>query len=540
MSSAFSQCLIKKSGYNVSASFDDIASNCDFRRAVDFVSEIEDMKRLFATLSECMAFVHEESERRLNSAQLRAGFASLPNEILSVVLAFASQNSSDESGGHRNRGKGRNSSKYEKQFLSAVSLSHVCRRFRLVLLSTPEFWNSFSDNMKPGAIQACLQRSGGMSLDILFTSFCNVQTHPQFYEEELLRVLIRSSYRWRNLTMKVAPLDVVKHRASFEELNVSQLTALSIYSPLKVPMEWVDAESRITVCHKWRVPRLQSLSVYQLIPPPFHHATSLGDLYIELGDQSHWQHGPSWTFDTDALGQFLQSFPALARLSMKVSGPQSVINTPNPWTFSLSNVEIVTLSFPFCRSAMIGHLVANIRFPAASTLNVDFGLGTNKGRSLTTRIAYMFNNRDIFPNVINLNLSVICTDGDYSPQGRAGKMEIPFSLLGQIRHFTFTVSSFEALPPTDGARIPPLRSLSLVKCTGLTRSWIFEVLKQLHNQGDLGSLENLSVNDCAVRRNFSLDCRTLSPEVILEKVGAEMRLLSNNYYSPTGFDYWSH
>jgi len=160
----------------------------------------------------------------------------------------------------------------------------------------------------------------------------------------------------------------------------------------------------------------------------------------------------------------------------------------------------------------------------------------------------IFSNRSVFPNVVNLKLAVKCSEGERVPSDRAGKTSIPFSLLLHIRDFTLTVSNFAVQPPADDARIPPLRSLNFENCASLLRSWIRDVLKQLENQGELGSLETLSVENCALFRNLDVDCRSIATGTIIDYLEAEMH--SNAYHShfvggavvgrPGGYDYWAY
>ncbi|KLO18979.1 hypothetical protein SCHPADRAFT_97325 [Schizopora paradoxa] len=280
------------------------SGNNDIRKGVDFWSETLSLKRQFHLLAECMGFVQEETERRLNSALLRIGVASLPDEILSHILAFASH--------HESTSDDLSTFGKEKQFFSTVSLSHVCRRFRRVVLSTPQFWTSVSDSMQPSLVEVCLARSGAMPLDIFLDSFGNIQVYSEFHGGEFSNVLVRSSPRWKNLTIRAAPFDAEMHLPPLEIMNAPQLRILSIRSLLKFPMDPNDPQSQISICHKWTIPRLQSLNIYQFIPPPFQHATSLTNLHIELGLQTSFRRlGEGWVLDIDALGQFLKSFPTL-------------------------------------------------------------------------------------------------------------------------------------------------------------------------------------------------------------------------------------
>ncbi len=77
--------------FTLRASLGDSTGKGDVRLAMESMSEIESINEQFQKLSKCMAFVREEADRRMKSVQLRFGFASLPDEILSLVLSYASQ-----------------------------------------------------------------------------------------------------------------------------------------------------------------------------------------------------------------------------------------------------------------------------------------------------------------------------------------------------------------------------------------------------------------------------------------------------------------
>ncbi len=147
--------------FTLRASLGDNTGKGDVRLAMESMSEIESINEQFQKLSKCMAFVREEADRRMKSVQLRFGFASLPDEILSLVLSYASQCETHRHDTHQHRSHKRNVIKYKSPFLSAVSLSHVCRRLRYVLLGTPEIWSAICDDMSPYAVEACLDRRVG-------------------------------------------------------------------------------------------------------------------------------------------------------------------------------------------------------------------------------------------------------------------------------------------------------------------------------------------------------------------------------------------
>ena len=102
---------------------------------------------------------------------------------------------------------------------SAVTLSHVCCRWRVILLSSPQFWCSVVvDGRGPSFAAACLARSGGLQLDV--TVQFNHAATPDESDAGAgfdSSVLINEDVRWRfdecreGLTLLVAERDRI-HR----------------------------------------------------------------------------------------------------------------------------------------------------------------------------------------------------------------------------------------------------------------------------------------------------------------------------------------
>ncbi len=154
------------------------------RAAVEF-SEFSSINEQFHKLSKCMESIRLVAEQRLKTAQLRTGLASLPNEILTSVLCLASQCEGrlHDSLVHRTHHRGAGITKCT--FLSATRLSHVCDRFRRVLLLTPEIWSGISDDMSLEMIEICLIRSGStMPLNVSLDDWPNSGAFPKFYKDK--------------------------------------------------------------------------------------------------------------------------------------------------------------------------------------------------------------------------------------------------------------------------------------------------------------------------------------------------------------------
>jgi len=264
------------------------------------------------------------------------------------------------------------------------------------------------------------------------------------------------------------------------------------------------------------------MTLRHFIPPPFQHVTSLRCLHIELDDFTFARalRGRS-AFDMKALGKFPQSCPLLAELKFRVVDAQFVNASSNPSPFSLPCVETVSIEVPFCNSntAVPKGLLAEVRFPAASELELSFGLYPNiNGGELLTHMTPIFANKSIFPSVIKLKLIAKCTEPRAIRRGDSGPINIPFSLLGGIRDLTLHLIGFDKVNlPAPNARLPPLRSLRLEQCDSIDFSWLLGVLRKLEMQGNLGELEDLSTKGCgSLLRDIDVKCRSIPQGTIFD------------------------
>ncbi len=83
-------------------------------------------------------------EAHISSLKLRSGFSSLPDEVLLDVLEFVALEHTTADG----------------VIAAATMLSHVCSRFRVLVVSSVHLWNRISPSMHSEAISTCFDRCG--------------------------------------------------------------------------------------------------------------------------------------------------------------------------------------------------------------------------------------------------------------------------------------------------------------------------------------------------------------------------------------------
>ncbi len=236
-------------------------------RAEKAVSEIESTKAALQQLTAYMASAHLEAAKRLE--RLRASSLSIPDEILSQILLCAAQcnqNHVFHTGNTRRE--------VLCAFRSAVALSHVCKRFRLVSLHTPALWNRISDSMSPDVVDICLGRSGVLPLEIFLNPFIqNSEKHTRQFKN-FVQAISPSAERWSAFTLHNTGSKESRHAELghlsliedvFEGLHAPQLKSLEIHIPVSRSHSPLSIIPR-RFCHIWNVPQLQTMVASQFIP----------------------------------------------------------------------------------------------------------------------------------------------------------------------------------------------------------------------------------------------------------------------------------
>ncbi len=144
-------------------------------------------------------------ESQIDALKLRSGFLALPDEVLSEVLKFAS---------------------YQKNAIkstvnAATRLSHVCSRFRTLIISAFDLWNRVSPSMRMDAISSCFFRCGPAGVEI-FGSTCSFQGDLFPFVERVTNKV----HVWRRFEYCCGQSELSVRR--FLNLDTLRLTTLAI------------------------------------------------------------------------------------------------------------------------------------------------------------------------------------------------------------------------------------------------------------------------------------------------------------------------
>lgn len=279
------------------------------------------------------------------------GLDCLPSEVLALILEQAADLKSEDP-------------------RSPLRLSHVCRRFRGVILSLPKAWRAISSDMHPEWIDAVLVRSRSSDLQVQFKGVND-------FSESLhsLTHALPHSGRWRSFSLNAAfrpDLDSVSGFAEFRKrclnFDLPHLVHAEFHYDDNHP---IPIETRIPAVHfftTWNMPNLRSLTMTNSVPPVFECNLTKFTMRFEC----------LTTFaqrNLRPLFEFLASNPELKELTLSFScyfpallqTPQLLHNAIETLTIEVEYSEFEWVP----QRAAILMILQCISLPNMTTLNVD-------------------------------------------------------------------------------------------------------------------------------------------------------------------------
>ncbi|KLO13566.1 hypothetical protein SCHPADRAFT_904034 [Schizopora paradoxa] len=506
--------VVKEKLPSVSNPFQDDSEKSTIDSAEKAVTELGSMKTALEKLHDLVESAHNEAQRRLE--RLQSGVPFIPNEILSQILLFAANCNPDHvfhTGNAREE--------IMCGFRSAVALSHVCRRFRVValhVLNTPTMWNRIVDSMTPNVVEACLRRSGIAPLEIFINPFVWTSLKQKQHFKEFIQGISSTADRWSSFTLydvtetlgsKATLDDLTLIEDVFGDLHVPLLERMEICMPHRLSRSNVDGWVSIIprrFCQVWNAPKLNTLVAKQFIPQPFSRPTVLSTLDLTFGDHARKGLNSREMFDVSRLHLFLLSCPLLENMCLSMSRlnePESADSLLRPASFV--RVKNVTFRFYSCSASFVRAVLGESTFPAATKLTLSLGFPTTYRHELHQLIEAALYNSRRFPSLVKMALDI---RHDHSSRGSGIEpVDLPFSLLENVKHLTLQVDKSVDLQLPKG-RIPPLHSLCLKNCSRIGMDWVDSFLETLAEQGDLETLEELRTESCEMLEDVSIRCRS--------------------------------
>jgi len=425
-------------------------------------------------------------EAQFNTLRLRKGMLSLPDEILAIVLKFAAYE-------HESHASESSSNATSIAVRRSAKLSHVCQRFRRVLVTIPTLWNRILSAMPKDMVTTCCCRFAIANVEVTLEHPTRHLAHLTASGSELIDSFIptaaSSSSYWRSY--------VHGHRSSYVNsgFTVDELKELAVLTHgldapflyelvLNYPQdtlghseerfqEYRDAVHYFTT---WTIlmPKLASLVTVNLIPRPFQlqNSPSLKKLNMSMsGSELHLQ----------GLSSFLSSHPFLEEFILGLqhadSSQQANMRTLLALEVRLPSIRKLDFHIYYCSGDHIKSMFDIHRFPNASSMKPRV-YGASYWYGLVERmddvIHAVLPGVHVFPKLALLDLGFgFDSWGRTNPTGRLiCTISIPFAGLVNLNHLILSTTDYDIISIPDGSCLPALRSLVLKDCRKLERECI--------------------------------------------------------------------
>lgn len=453
----------------------------------------------------------ETCERDIEAYELRRGFFILPDEILSTVLEYAAlQGPWGEAHDNDKRDNEKENIVYTVK--SATKLSHVCKRFRDLVIHSPRLWKCVFNGMgKPDMVSTCLSRcrrgNGEITLSSsLFHTFSSQLT--TYHDTLFIQAALKRTENWGSFILRGGSESYSRFK-EFEEgqlqdyaalskkLDLPNLTQMDINYPraavsLKVRSD-VKFHNAMHFYSSWLAPGLQSISAGNFIPIPFSGAGSLASLDITLHLGRNADRDGS-ELDVRSLASFLSVCTTLETFTLIVINAQYATVPLLPERHSdLPFVANLKLEFICCFGAPLKLLFCAVRFPAVTTMRLEITSSEREeeeDRHFEDIFSAILPNSEAFPMLTDMTLDISAVGFTDRDKGKYvdSRIFIPFSKMPRLRYLVLRTCQSEVDLIPDGMALPSIRTLVLRSCYKIHKNWIVQFLKQMKAQGDLDLL----------------------------------------------------
>lgn len=205
---------------------------------------IAESPKAILSLAKTTATFAKYQYKEWRNPRIRYNVYHLPDEILADIVEFAIASESLES-----------------QPLAAVPLSHVSRRFRVVVLGLPKLWTIISTDTSLKLCKEALKRSKKQRLDILCKCLGS--------SVGLFNLARNHSPRWKSFTLVVGigphvhSLPILR---GIRALDLPNLERLSFVYRLPTHSGYKTVENNIHCYGKLRCPKLTHLEFVNVVP----------------------------------------------------------------------------------------------------------------------------------------------------------------------------------------------------------------------------------------------------------------------------------
>lgn len=478
------------------------------------VKELEKVLSFVEHLRIILGTQYQSARRDVDALAFRTGFSSLPDEIVAEILVFATRPSKTKSSAHIDIVA------EMRALAEARSLSHVCRRFRSLVLNSSRIWGVISEHMTNlSEVKFVINHSGTTPMTVVL-DHCGLLQRSNLKFQKFFETCLLSSNRWSSFTLgNHSYQDTNRGHSAFRWLdvrsNISTISRITTnltlpvirrlcvdYSAFLVP-EHLDAKFHPYL--RWSMPNLTELRLSGCHPPPAQ--TSFSSTLRSVSIHFETASGPAYTMSR--LKSFLASCDVLETVNIYLVGWTSVVNMSGP-PLAVSRVQKALLSFYECTPAVVDTFCHSIHYPNAAALHLTLSdlrfetMNTNGDQeSASSKYESLIRKFLIHhPSVKSLEIS-------FRPSTRVcTPIVVPITVLPALEVLSLSFASWGELDfwketssasfPAIAFRLPPIRRLELTdvdleKEWRSVSNWTKRFFAQMKEQGDLDAFEMLAI-----------------------------------------------
>ncbi len=333
------------------------------------------------SMFECLRRQSGMLKMRIGALRMRRGLLSLPDDVLADILEYAASNPD-------RRFHEAKSATFATE--AALKLSHVCQRFRIVIMCVSGLWTSVYNGMDFGLVSALCDRLTEPTADIfLGAPFRRSRTNSI----QFIRTVVARCAHWRrfdhgqdfqknyvkNPWHSSATKEELQELARItHQLRVPFLTELAIHYPRIIGQDVQDAFHYYST---WTAPRLRSFTMGNSIPVLFAASATLTYFKVALNCRII----PSIDQRLIQLIQFLLSCPVLKTFVMNLNCLELPVKCSFGKCVEFPSVDTLDFDLQGCNGSSIKKFLNAARFPNTSAMKLDISTFNNKACALDQR-----------------------------------------------------------------------------------------------------------------------------------------------------------
>ncbi|KLO11357.1 hypothetical protein SCHPADRAFT_475302 [Schizopora paradoxa] len=439
--------------------YDPLLAKEDLRRANQAPNSVTRLRLAANTSNQLPDPIHHQLkivESKIYSLRLRAGALKLPDEVLSVILEYAAHN-------ERFTWQCFESMFIAMEISRAITLTHVCRRFRSLATRIPTLWSRISNASHLGAISACCERVTNSSVEIFLHGG---RWRPATNVAPFLQATIAHSDKWNvfRLGDDPQPMTELLDDEEIEDLarethnlQVNFLTEISINYPYTITSSTnvrpqVPKDS-FHYYSTWSTPRLKSFSIRHLVPIPFSGSASLTTFKARARPERGIRLTPicpSYTVQGEnyqliVLVEFLSTCPNLEFSSLEILSLPTVDSSPMPKYHEFGSIERMKFHFANCEVSSLKSFFDCISFPNVSSLDLTLQMPYDANISIIEDgFRAIIPGAGRFPRLVTLvsSFDSYARHLNLPPYVEDRDINIPFSVFSHVQNLTLTLHDF--------------------------------------------------------------------------------------------------